>query len=102
MVPTARLQIGMRSISRSRQSAAPLDTQHVPALELGIGGRDKGALFIAGQPTREIERRLGVRGDTYTTVSIIGVVALVAVGLLVITNLNKLDTDNNNGSTLPQ
>jgi hypothetical protein len=30
------------------------------------------------------------------------VVALVAVGLLVITNLNKLDTDNNNGSALPQ
>jgi hypothetical protein len=64
---------------------------HVPALELAFGGEEKGALLVAGTPTSKIKRRIGINGDTYTTASIIAAVALVAVGLLVISNLNSLD-----------
>jgi hypothetical protein len=57
--------------------------------ELGAAGKDRGKLFIAGQSTGELKQRLGPSG---TTVAVVFSVALLAVGLLVITNLDDLDS----------
>nr|WP_295370402.1 hypothetical protein [uncultured Sphingosinicella sp.] len=88
--PTARLQVGMRSVSAGAQSSAATRTSHMPALEIGLGGRETGSLFIAGRPARQIEKKLGML-DTAETAMLVGAVVFVAVGLLVITNLNGLD-----------
>lgn len=86
--PQTRLQLGMRSISTDAQSAAPLRARHVPAVELGIAGRERGTLHLAGQSRADIERRLGVRGNS--TVTYVFGAALLVVGLIVITSLDDL------------
>jgi hypothetical protein len=92
--PAARLQFGLRSVSTGRHSEAPTRIAHVPVLELGLGGRDSGSLFIAGRPAQAIERKLGVDARTQSTAMLVGAVVFLAVGLLVITNLDGLDTDD--------
>ncbi len=92
--PATRLQIGWRSLSSDRGSDAPPNVTHVPMFELGFAGKDRGNLFVAGQPTRALERKLGLNGDTGTTAVVVFSVALLAVGLLVITNLDSLDSDD--------
>jgi hypothetical protein len=94
--PGARLQLGMRAVSGSGRSAAPVRTTHMPALEIGIGGRDAGEMFIAGRSRAEVERSLGLgpRGARGTTVTVIGAVALIAVGILVLTNLDGLSSED--------
>lgn len=94
--PGARLQLGMRAVSGSGGSgAAPVRTTHTPALELGIGGQGAGEMFIAGRSRAEVERSLGIGGGGArgTTVTVIGAVALLAVGILVLTNLDDLGGD---------
>jgi len=92
--PATRLQLGMRSVGGDRRSAGALDTRQVPVLELGIGGREKGDLFVAGQSTAEIEHRLRLTSGTSNTVWLVFGAALVVVGVIVITNLDGLDTDD--------
>jgi hypothetical protein len=87
--PSTRLQIGVRSISSRRQFEGTTSDVHVPVFELGAAGKDRGKLFIAGQSTGELKQRLGPSG---TTVAVVFSVALLAVGLLVITNLDDLDS----------
>ena len=94
--PATRLQIGLRSVASGRQSEASPRITHVPLFELGAAGRESGSLFIAGQPTTAFERKLGVNADAGTTAAVIFAVALVAVGLLVITNLDNLDNPDGN------
>ncbi len=89
-----RFGIGLRSISTARHSEAPMRIAHAPLLELGVGGREGGSLFLGGQKSPDLERRLGVDGRVRSTAIVIGTVALVVVGLIVITNLDGLDTDD--------
>jgi hypothetical protein len=93
--PATRLQIGLRSVSSGRQSERMPSAAQVPLFELGAGGRDSGKFFIAGQPAAELKQRLGANGNVGTTVAVAFGVVLLAVGVLVITNLNDLD----NGSS---
>ena len=89
--PSARLQLGMRSVSGDRHSAG----RTLPALELGLGGSESGALFIGGRPKAEIERKLGMKdGGIGTTAVLLFSAALLAVGVYVIVNLDRLDTDD--------
>lgn len=90
--PATRLQLGLRSLSSGRQSEAGPKFTHVPLFELGVAGRDSGNLFIAGQSTTTVEKRLGLNGDAWTTASVVLTVALLAVGVLVITSLDGLDS----------
>jgi hypothetical protein len=62
----------------------------MPALEIGIGGKERGSLFIAGRPARQVEKKLEML-DTAETAMLVGAVVFAVVGLLVITNLNSLD-----------
>lgn len=86
--PQTHLQLGMRSISTDPQSAAPLRARNVPAVELGLGNRERFNLYLAGQSRADIERRLGVRGNS--TVTYVFGAALLVVGLIVITSLDDL------------
>ena len=90
--PSTRLQIGVRSVSSRRQFEGTTSDVHLPVFELGAAGKDRGKLFIAGQSTGELKQRLGPSGTVGTTVAVVFSVALLAVGLLVITNLDDLDS----------
>ena len=91
---SARLQLGTRSLAGDRQSAAPFDSRQVPALELGLGGKERGHLFIAGQPKAEMARRLGINSGAGETLMIIFGATLLVVGVYVIVNLDGLSTDD--------
>ena len=90
--PSARLQLGMRSVAADSQSAAAFNTRHVPVLEYGMGGRENGTIFIAGQSKAEMEQRLGLAGRTNTGEILLGV-GLVVVLVYAVCCLKLLDTD---------
>ncbi len=92
--PSTRLQVGMRSVTGHSQSGA-IVTRHVPVLEVALGGRQNGALFVAGQSKAEIAHKLRLTSETSNTVWLVFGAALVVVGVMVITNLDGLDTDSN-------
>jgi hypothetical protein len=89
--PATRLQLGMRSVPSGPQFEPGLQSTHIPMLELGLAGKDRGTFLVAGQPTSQFKRRLATNGDAGTTLIVVFSVALLAVGLLVITNLDSLD-----------
>jgi hypothetical protein len=85
--PAARLQLGLRTLAGS---GGALRTRHAPALEIALGGKESGALFVAGQSKAEVERRLGLSAGTPKAVWIGLTVALVVVGTMVLINLDNL------------
>jgi hypothetical protein len=51
-------------------------------------------LYIGGEKSAELQRRLGVNGSAYTTVVVVFAVALVAVSALVLSDLGSLSQDD--------
>ena len=88
--PSTRLQLGMRSVAGDSQSA--FNTRHVPVLEIGMGGRQNGTLFIAGQSRAEVEQRLRLTGRMNTG-DILLAAGLVVVLIYAVCCLTLLDTD---------
>jgi hypothetical protein len=87
--PTARLQLGM--IDRTRGTPAV----RAGGLELGLSGRGKPEMFVAGRSTGELRERMKLDGSMGSTVPIVFGVVLVVVGLYVIVSLDSLgDTES--------
>ena len=85
--PSARLQLGMvHGAGTARQ---------IPAggVELGLTGRGRPEMFVGGQSTRELRERMKLSGSTGDTVWVVFGVALLVVGVYVITNLDDLGDD---------
>lgn len=82
--PTARLQLGMTHSSRPMDFAAPARTYRVSALELGASHGGKPNLYVGGQRASDVQKRLGARGDSGTTLLIVGgvVVGLAILALI--------------------
>lgn len=99
--PTARLQLGM--IGRSQEAAlSSTGTRNARAgLELGLTSVGRPDLYVGGQPVGQMRERLNLQGSTGTTVAIIFGVALLAVGVLVITNLDGLGDSGSKPAGVP-
>ena len=82
--PTARLQLGMVSRSSGTRPVPP------GGLELGLTGRGKPEMFLGGQSAKQMRERLNLSGSNGSTATIVFGVVLLAVGILVITNLDDL------------
>lgn len=87
---TARLQLGAVHELRGSGGYSPMLRRQHSGLELGLGRGAKPEFFIGGRSTKALPERLSLGGPSGSTVGIVFAVALVAVGLLVITNLNDL------------
>lgn len=89
--PTARLQLTtIRSYQNGQSgnlthSSSVVPRQHV-GLELGLESGTKPELFVGGQSTSLVRERLQMAGLADPTLGTIFAVALVAVGVLVITS----------------
>ena len=88
--PTARLQFGMMG-QQGVEPLSPSSRSAVHGLELGLTRGGHPELYLGGQTTGQIRDRLKLNGSPSNTVAIILGVALVAVGIIVISNLNDLD-----------
>ncbi len=88
--PTARLQLGAVHELRGAE-AAPVAARQYVGLELGLNPGAKPELFLGGQSTKQIGERLNLGGSASNTVAIVFGVALVVVGVIVISNLNNLN-----------
>lgn len=77
--PRARLQLSTIHTSRDVQSTSPQRTYVAPGLELGLS-RSAGLDFsLGGRSSRELERRLGAKGDTTTWIIVGGIAVAVIV-----------------------
>lgn len=81
--PRARLQLSTVHISRDMQLASPQRTSLTPGLQLGFSGKGSPNFYVGGQNSKELERRLGVKGDTTTWVIVGGVVVILIVAVAV-------------------
>lgn len=77
--PRARLQLSTIHTSRDVQSASPQRTYVTQGVELGLSRAGAIDLYIGGRNSEELERRLGVRGDTTTWIIVGGVAVAVIV-----------------------
>ena len=76
--PTARLQISTTHEVRDARSGS-VRSFRPAGLELGLVAKGKAALYLNGQETKAIERKLGIGGSTTTLIVIGGIVVLVLV-----------------------
>jgi hypothetical protein len=86
--PVARLRLG------TMRSAGPRAEFGQGGLELGLGAKGAPQIFIGGQSSAEVKRRLGVSGSTHTAVVVVFAVALIAVSALVLSDLDNLSQDD--------
>ena len=75
---TARLQISTVHETRDARSGS-VRSFRPAGLELGLGAKGKAALYLNGQETKAIERKLGIGGSTTTLIVIGGIVVLVLI-----------------------
>jgi hypothetical protein len=86
--PVARLRLG------TMRSAGGQAEFRRGGLELGLAGKSAPQLYIGGEKSAELQRRLGVNGSAYTAVVVVFAVALVAVSALVLSDLGSLSQDD--------
>ena len=78
--PRARLQLTTIHTSRDARSASPLRSAPRGGLELGFSRTGRANFLVGRQNSADLERRLGVNGDTTTWLIVGGVaVALIVV-----------------------
>jgi hypothetical protein len=87
--PSARLQLTSSHHMRDARTGS-VRTFKAKGLELGADRNGAPALYLNGQTTAEIKERAGLASSTPDTVWMVFGVALVAVGVLVISNLDGL------------
>lgn len=76
--PVARLQLSSAYYAHTR-SGAFVQTHRPSGVELGAGKAGKPALYIGGQGTAEIEKKLNVGGSSSTLLIVGGVLLVVLV-----------------------
>ncbi|HEV2078798.1 MAG TPA: hypothetical protein VGR19_02720 [Allosphingosinicella sp.] len=74
--PTARLQLGIAHSSRPMDFAAPPRTYRVSALELGASQTGKPNLYAGRRRASDVRKRLGAKGESGTTLLIVGGVVM--------------------------
>jgi hypothetical protein len=87
--PAARLQLTSSYHVRDARTGSR-QTLKAKGLEIGVARNGTPALYMNGQNAAEIKNKAGLSSSTPDTVWIIFGVALVAVGVLVISNLDGL------------
>ena len=91
--PTARLTVGRMHDWRRTDMPVSQSRNDGAGFELGLSRAGLAELHIGGQPVKRVQERLGM-DELGHPVWIVAGVVLVAVSLLVITNLNSLsDTE---------
>lgn len=89
--PSARLQLGAVHELRGSGSLTPVGRRQHAGLELGLGKGARPEIFLGGRSMARVQERLSLDGRSGSTVAIVFGVALLAVGLLVISNLDDLN-----------
>ncbi len=84
-IPTARLQLGLSHRYQATGSALPSRVVRSPGLELGFAQR-RPILFVAGQSTASLERRVGLNGSTNRILLIAGGIALAGFAVWALTS----------------
>ena len=78
--PRARLQLTTIHTSRDARSVSPSRSRPPSGgLELGLSRTGRANLYVGGQNSREMERRLGVNGGSSTWLIVGGVVVALVV-----------------------
>jgi hypothetical protein len=90
--PTARLTVNRMHDWRRTDLPVSQSRDAGPGLELGLTRTGRAELHVGGQPMKRVKERLGA-DDLGNPVWIVGGIVLLAVGVLVITNLNSLSDD---------
>jgi hypothetical protein len=87
-----RLPLGQKDRARpvARLRAGIVDPGSRAGLELGLTRRGKPEMFVAGHSASAVRERMKLNGSTGSTTWIVFGVVLLAVGVLVITNLDSL------------
>jgi hypothetical protein len=87
--PSARVQLTTAYSIRDVRTGA-VETLKAKGLEIGATRKGVPALYLNGQNTAEMQEKFRLSSSTPDSVSVILGVALLAVGVLVITNLDSL------------
>ena len=96
VTPNARLRLGMTQSFADPRSASQARVYQHPGIELGFSGERRPVLYVGGQSAKQIRERLALTDSTNNTVWIVLGVALAVVGVIVITNLDGLSSDEDN------
>ncbi len=88
--PVARLQAGVTHQFRGTGPAPSARANTYRGLELGLGRAGRPEFYVGGQNSRQIGERLNLTGSSPNALWIVFGVALVAVTILVVTNLDDL------------
>lgn len=91
--PSARLQLTSIHTSRNESSGA-VRTFRPAGIELGAAGKGAPTLFINGQSSAEVEKKLGIGGSTVTTVLIVGGILLVLAVVAAANTPPQVDFDD--------
>lgn len=89
--PVARLAVGRMHDLRRGDLLAGQNRVAGPGFELGLTRGGRAELHVGGEPVKRVKERLGADGLGLSTGEIVFGVALLAVGVLVITNLSSLN-----------
>lgn len=88
--PAARLQMGMVWRSEGAGPRSP-DLRYRPGgLEFGLTAKGRPEIYVNGQSAGQMRERLKLGGSEANAAMIVFSVVLLAVGILVITNLDDL------------
>jgi hypothetical protein len=88
-IPVARIALGLTQETRGG-GAYGTRRNAMPALELGLKKSGGAELFVAGQSTARLDRRLGANALGLGTVETVILVAAAAFGVYLVLSLNDL------------